>query len=394
MIKVFSRLSDMKLPPIGRLLSWGPLTILSIMSFLTYMVFYFAEMWWVPTESVGGMIHISVYCLMTAGSLYWFFTASFTGPGCVPKGWTPPNDAAFDYLSYCNTCKAYKAPRSLHCKKCGFCVKKLDHHCPWINICVGHDNHLYFAIFLMFTLLGCFQAAIVLTICLYHAINRNWYIHEGQEPVINLSSSSLMLAMFATGLAIGAVVAAVFLLHGQITGFIKNYTEVEGWVLQKAKYRRRAAGLPAFVYPYDLGWRENIKLLLAKDFDGLWWPVRKGCSPKEMMDEQKAQKQDRENRHFVCNVSDEYNGSCVPVTTYTRASLTPPLNLAPRIPLCVGETVRVFIDGPQWLFGVKLTADGKESGRRGYFPRAAVYTDADLDEAQINTTNTHKTKAA
>ncbi|CAH2211539.1 jg4276 [Pararge aegeria aegeria] len=68
-----------------------------------------------------------------------------------------------------------------------------------------------------------------------------------------------------------------------ITGFIKNYTEVEGWVLQKAKYRRRAAGLPAFVYPYDLGWRENIKLLLAKDFDGLWWPVRKGCSPKEMM---------------------------------------------------------------------------------------------------------------
>ncbi|XP_023949858.1 palmitoyltransferase ZDHHC6 [Bicyclus anynana] len=392
MFNVLSRLADMKLPPIGRLFSWGPILILSIMGFLTYMVFYFVEMWWVPSQSVGGMVHITVYCITTLSSLCWFLTASFTGPGRVPRGWTPPNEAAVEYLQYCNTCKAYKAPRSLHCKKCGFCVKKLDHHCPWINICVGHDNHLYFAIFLTFTLLACFQAAIVVTTCLYHAINRGWYIQQGLQPVISLSSSRLMLTMFATGLAVGAVVAAVFLLHGQLTGFIKNFTEIEGWVLEKAKYRRRAAGLPAFVYPYDMGWKENLKLLLARDFDGLWWPVRKGCSPKEMMDEQKAQKKDRESRFFVCNVSDEYDGARVPLAAYPRAALAPPLSLAPRLPLRLGDCVRVLVDGPQWMFGVKLTTEGQETGKRGWFPRAAVYTEEDLEDAQIDAqtdTQTH-----
>ena len=34
------------------------------------------------------------------------------------------------------------------------CVQKMDHHCPWINNCVGHFNHGHFSTFLISAVLG------------------------------------------------------------------------------------------------------------------------------------------------------------------------------------------------------------------------------------------------
>ena len=41
------------------------------------------------------------------------------------------------------------------------CVMKMDHHCPWINVCVGHHNHAAFTRFVFYTPLGCLHAALV-----------------------------------------------------------------------------------------------------------------------------------------------------------------------------------------------------------------------------------------
>ena len=42
-----------------------------------------------------------------------------------------------DCASVCPECELVKIARSKHCEICGKCVSVYDHHCPWINNCVG-----------------------------------------------------------------------------------------------------------------------------------------------------------------------------------------------------------------------------------------------------------------
>ena len=51
----------------------------------------------------------------------------------------------------CSTCQLPKPARSKHCRICKQCVAKNDHHCVWINNCVGYGNYHYFLLLLLTT---------------------------------------------------------------------------------------------------------------------------------------------------------------------------------------------------------------------------------------------------
>ena len=50
--------------------------------------------------------------------------------------------------NFCSYDEVIKSETSFHCFTCNRCVELFDHHCPFINNCLGYRNHKYFLVFL------------------------------------------------------------------------------------------------------------------------------------------------------------------------------------------------------------------------------------------------------
>ncbi|BFZ14860.1 hypothetical protein BsWGS_17899 [Bradybaena similaris] len=69
------------------------------------------------------------------------------------------NKTVAGFPRYCEKCKCIKPDRCHHCSVCSMCVLKMDHHCPWVNNCVGFHNYKFFVLFLGSALVYCIYVA-------------------------------------------------------------------------------------------------------------------------------------------------------------------------------------------------------------------------------------------
>lgn len=56
-------------------------------------------------------------------------------------------DSSIDNTRICDVCKTYKPPRCHHCSRCNKCCLKFDHHCSFIDVCIGFHNYKYYVQF-------------------------------------------------------------------------------------------------------------------------------------------------------------------------------------------------------------------------------------------------------
>ncbi len=59
----------------------------------------------------------------------------------------------YDPTNLCPECEVIRTPRSRHCNICNKCINRFDHHCPWVNNCIGNDNHGWFFAYIVSTLI-------------------------------------------------------------------------------------------------------------------------------------------------------------------------------------------------------------------------------------------------
>lgn len=330
----------------------------------------------------GAIAYMFVFLTLSSMTLFHFFCAMCEGPGYLPLKWKPDLKSEEKCLQFCDACEGYKAPRAHHCRKCNRCVMKMDHHCPWINNCVGHFNHGHFIGFLFFAVIGCAQASVTLSMTLYYGLNRSWYYYYGTglEPKVTLTIWTLLLVMFALGLAIGVVLAVGALLFFQLRAAWRNQTGIEDWILEKADYRRRESKTK-FLHPYHLGNWRNLKQVLTWTClpygNGIEWTLRDGASKYDLTIEQLEQKTEKRHRTKEYRIVEEFAGSWFPFWSFGwRVAIHPPCTDEPRIKVGKGDTVKVTRWKKHWLYGDKVVNADKPDDRipganrvRGWFPR-------------------------
>jgi len=358
----------------SRLCHWGPLVALGIIKWVSLATVYSNTMYWPVSAGWGGIVNMLSFLFFSSLTTFHFFCAMCDGPGYLPLEWKPDNEKESQYLQFCDTCQGYKAPRAHHCRKCGRCVMKMDHHCPWINNCVGHFNHGHFVAFLTFAVLGCAQASFVLAMTLYYGLNRSWYHYygTGDEPKITLTLTTLLVVMFALGLAIGVVLAVGALLYFQMRSIWRNQTGIEDWILEKAYYRRKDTD-QIFHHPYDMGRSKNLQEVITwtciPSGDGIEWSLREDsdCNKYTLTIEQLEQKAEKRLRTREYKIAKVYSGSWLPFWSMgCKVASRPPCTDEPRIQLKLGDTVKVTRWKKFWLYGDKVNC---EERMRGWFPR-------------------------
>ncbi|KAF7992647.1 hypothetical protein HCN44_004991 [Aphidius gifuensis] len=176
---------DVKTRYLPATFAWTLLLVTTSLFFYYPCQFYMKKYPWVP--AIQGIISFFV--------LANFTLATFMDPGVIPKA-PPDEDREDDFraplfknveingitvrMKWCVTCKFYRPPRCSHCSVCDHCIETFDHHCPWVNNCIGRRNYRFFFFFLVSLSLHMLS---IFGLCLYFLLHNKQKIGEVETTV-------------------------------------------------------------------------------------------------------------------------------------------------------------------------------------------------------------------
>eukprot|EP01087_Luapelamoeba_hula_P011370 TRINITY_DN3081_c0_g1_i1.p1 TRINITY_DN3081_c0_g1~~TRINITY_DN3081_c0_g1_i1.p1 ORF type:complete len:624 (-),score=82.58 TRINITY_DN3081_c0_g1_i1:16-1887(-) len=288
------------LPGVFIILHMFPLWVsLPLLALLGYKPYTFLARYWLPRD-VNNPFFVSVLNASVGFSAWHYFTtilpltADYVGTTCVflvlcmvwmlffrhlvrsDPGFIKPAPHALQtflnqYLGgsdsehefgdldsippLCTTCLDGRPLRSKHCRSCDGCVARMDHHCTWINNCVGANNHLAFLMLLVLIIL---MHAMFLFLCYIvvstHGDASAWGI--GRWWGVSRVTVVLMTYHLAN------MCWECFVLYQQVCLILNNLTANEYHNAPRYWYFRDAQN--EVVNPFNKGYQENLQEFLHK----------------------------------------------------------------------------------------------------------------------------------
>eukprot|EP00112_Aurelia_sp_Birch-Aquarium-sp1_P008940 Seg20.2 transcript_id=Seg20.2/GoldUCD/mRNA.D3Y31 product="Palmitoyltransferase ZDHHC16A" protein_id=Seg20.2/GoldUCD/D3Y31 len=289
-------------------------------------------------------IHVVVAHWLLINIVFHYFKAVLTSPGIPPQG--KPMESIGGAV-VCKKCIQPKPPRAHHCSVCGKCFLKMDHHCPWMNNCIGFYNHRYFIMFCVFMWLGTVYVCLTTyDLFTYHFFHPGTLFDQEKQEVNNVflrfglgsilkglldgvktQESKIFdkytqkyrdhpgglehphgyehLAIIYLFLLCSAVTCALGMLNiWHIMLVSRGETSVEVHINRKERQKAAKRGM-GYNNPYDYGWRQNWRALLglyhnrtflsvlfpsghSPQGDGMHWP--RSTKPLHFHDESRQNK--------------------------------------------------------------------------------------------------------
>lgn len=209
-------------------------------------------------DYVYSIINGIVFNLLAFLALASHCRAMLTDPGAVPKG-----NATKEFIESlqlkpgqvvykCPKCCSIKPDRAHHCSVCKRCIRKMDHHCPWVNNCVGENNQKYFVLFTMYIALISLHALVMVGFHFLHCFEEDWTKCSSFSPpttvilLILLCFEALLFLIF-TSVMFGTQVHSICTDE---TGIEQLKKEERRWA-KKTKWMNMKA---VFGHPFSLGW--------------------------------------------------------------------------------------------------------------------------------------------
>jgi len=193
---------------------------------------------------VNGIIFQSLAFLALSSHL----RTMLTDPGAVPRGnATKENIQLMGFeegqvIFKCPKCCSIKPERAHHCSVCQRCIKKMDHHCPWVNNCVGEHNQKFFVLFTFYIGLISYHSLFLGINHFINCIHGDWKTCTVYSPpatvvfILFLLFEGLLFALF-TSIMFGTQVSAIWYDE---TGIETLKKEEARWV-KKSKWKSMQA---------------------------------------------------------------------------------------------------------------------------------------------------------
>ena len=156
-------------------------------------------------------------------------------PGYVPLSKTVNLSELYKNPSddICAECKIIRPPRARHCYYCKRCTFRYDHHCQWVNNCIGIKNNNMFLLFLLNIIFLCGIVDFI-AIDVYVSPEHDGFI--SQKAALAVSAFIVLISL--------VLLYPIAILFGiQVNNFLKNTTSSERFSKKNPNFKAAKASV-------------------------------------------------------------------------------------------------------------------------------------------------------